>query len=194
MGCFAAVLITAGCGGASVDLGHDLGSDDGGSDAGATGDVSVKGDATSGADGSNGGDGSSHADGSSGADGSNGGDGAAGDDGSNGGCMGHAPVCFGYDITMCCAKDPGGFATCDNGAWMCGSDPAPGCDGTSCVSPGDGGGCTGMPPLCFGSDSTMCCGQDPAGVAECHGNTWMCGMSPAPGCNGMSCIPNGDGG
>jgi hypothetical protein len=48
-------------------------------------------------------------------------------------CTGTRPNCFGNDSNLCCGNDPSGPATCSNGAWMCGSAPAPGCDGTSCL-------------------------------------------------------------
>jgi hypothetical protein len=47
-------------------------------------------------------------------------------------CTGTAPWCFGNDATRCCAQDPGGAAVCVGGTWMCGSAPAPGCNGVSC--------------------------------------------------------------
>jgi hypothetical protein len=58
-------------------------------------------------------------------------------------------------------------------------------------NPGDDGGsgsCSGSAPLCFGSNAQMCCGNDPAGTAVCHGGQWTCGGAPAPGCNGTSCL------
>jgi hypothetical protein len=57
----------------------------------------------------------------------------------DGGCTGTAPNCFGNDTSMCCGQDPSGQATCENGAWMCGAAAAPGCNGTSCLNPPDGG-------------------------------------------------------
>ena len=44
-------------------------------------------------------------------------------------CTGTAPLCFGNDVTRCCGNDPAGPAVCTGGAWMCGSAPAPGCNG-----------------------------------------------------------------
>jgi hypothetical protein len=49
------------------------------------------------------------------------------------GCTGSAPNCFGNDDQACCGQDPSGPATCENGAWMCGSALAPGCSGTKCL-------------------------------------------------------------
>ncbi len=54
-------------------------------------------------------------------------------------CSGSAPDCFGDDDSQCCGQDPSGLATCVGGAWTCGSVPAPGCDGTKCILPVDGG-------------------------------------------------------
>lgn len=51
-------------------------------------------------------------------------------------CTGSAPLCFGNDATRCCGNDPAGSATCSNGQWLCGSAPAPGCNGVSCVLEG----------------------------------------------------------
>jgi hypothetical protein len=48
-------------------------------------------------------------------------------------CAGSAPLCFGNDATRCCGNDPAGRATCSAGHWLCGSAPAPGCNGASCV-------------------------------------------------------------
>jgi len=119
-----------------------------------------------------------------------------------GGCAGSAPNCFGNDSQTCCGQDPSGPAVCENGAWMCGGAAAPGCNGTSCLQPTDGGtdsgadssdgGCTGSAPPCFGNNSQGCCGQDPSGLATCQSGTWMCGSAVAPGCNGVSCLfPDG---
>ena len=52
------------------------------------------------------------------------------------GCTGSAPNCFGNDDQLCCGQDPSGIATCQNGAWMCGSAAAPGCNGNKCLQPG----------------------------------------------------------
>lgn len=49
-------------------------------------------------------------------------------------------------------------------------------------------GCGGAAPNCFGNDTQMCCGQDPSGPASCVSGAWRCGTSPAPGCNGTSCL------
>ncbi len=48
--------------------------------------------------------------------------------------------------------------------------------------------CTGIRPLCFGSDLQRCCANDPMGGATCQGGQWTCGAVPAPGCNGQWCI------
>ena len=53
---------------------------------------------------------------------------------------------------------------------------------------GDGGACSGEAPLCFGSDVSQCCGNDPAGRATCTNGSWLCFGAPAPGCNGESCL------
>jgi hypothetical protein len=56
------------------------------------------------------------------------------------------------------------------------------------------GGCVGNAPNCFGSDTSMCCGQDPSGQAQCVGGAWKCGSADAPGCNGTSCLAPQDAG
>jgi hypothetical protein len=48
-------------------------------------------------------------------------------------CTGTRPNCFGNDTSRCCGNDPSGPATCSAGAWTCGTAPAPGCNGTSCL-------------------------------------------------------------
>jgi hypothetical protein len=106
-------------------------------------------------------------------------------------CTGSAPFCYGSDLQSCCGGDPAGNATCQGGQWTCGRAGAPGCNGTSCTSVTDD--CIGTAPLCFGSDTTSCCGQDSAGSASCEGGRWTCGGTAAPGCNGTSC-PNSTGG
>jgi hypothetical protein len=60
----------------------------------------------------------------------------AGDAGgaSDAGCAGTAPNCFGNDAQTCCGQDPSGRASCVAGAWRCGTAPAPGCNGTSCLA------------------------------------------------------------
>jgi hypothetical protein len=62
--------------------------------------------------------------------------GHAGDAGDAGdaGCTGTRPNCFGNDVTKCCGQDPSGPASCVGGAWECGTAPAPGCNGTSCLA------------------------------------------------------------
>jgi hypothetical protein len=94
-------------------------------------------------------DGSSSSGGSNGSSSSDGGDSSSSSGGSSGdssgsssgstqdaGCSGNAPSCFGYySSSTCCLPDPGPSATCQNGSWMCGSIPAPGCDGTRCLFP-----------------------------------------------------------
>jgi hypothetical protein len=61
-------------------------------------------------------------------------DAASGDASSDSGtCTGAAPSCFGNNSSACCGQDPSGSAVCSGGAWMCGSVPAPGCNGTSCL-------------------------------------------------------------
>jgi hypothetical protein len=62
-----------------------------------------------------------------------------GDGGADAACSGTAPLCFGGNITFCCGNDPAGAAVCSGGAWMCGSAPAPGCNGISCLLPPDAG-------------------------------------------------------
>jgi len=52
------------------------------------------------------------------------------------GCTGPAPNCFGNNDQLCCGQDPSGIATCQNGAWMCGSVAAPGCNGSKCLQLG----------------------------------------------------------
>jgi hypothetical protein len=54
-------------------------------------------------------------------------------------CVGSAPNCFGNDAQGCCGHDPSGVATCQGGQWMCGGAGAPGCNGTPCIAPSDGG-------------------------------------------------------
>src|ERR1700722_6214104 len=56
------------------------------------------------------------------------------------------------------------------------------------------GSCAGTAPSCFGGNSSSCCGQDPAGPATCESGKWMCGSAEAPGCNGKSCVLEGDSG
>ncbi|HEX7600125.1 MAG TPA: hypothetical protein VF316_00920 [Polyangiaceae bacterium] len=51
-----------------------------------------------------------------------------------GSCPGMAPLCFGADVTKCCGHDPAGAAQCVGGAWTCGTAPAPGCNGQSCLA------------------------------------------------------------
>jgi hypothetical protein len=65
------------------------------------------------------------------------------------------------------------------GAAAAGADGAGGENATS--------GCTGAPPLCFGNDTSKCCGNDPAGQAVCQGEQWTCFGAAAPGCNGDRC-------
>jgi len=48
--------------------------------------------------------------------------------------------------------------------------------------------CVGQAPDCFGSNLQNCCGNDPAGIANCENGKWMCFGVAAPGCNGQSCI------
>jgi hypothetical protein len=52
------------------------------------------------------------------------------------GCTGPAPNCFGNNGQLCCGQDPSGIAMCQNGAWMCGSAAAPGCNGNKCLQLG----------------------------------------------------------
>jgi hypothetical protein len=54
-------------------------------------------------------------------------------------CTGSAPLCFGGDVTRCCGNDPAGSATCRAGHWLCGTAPAPGCNGQSCLQAPDAG-------------------------------------------------------
>jgi hypothetical protein len=119
-------------------------------------------------------------------DGSSGGDTGS----SSGACEGTAPSCFGDDLQSCCGQDPSGPAVCKETQWMCGPAGAPGCNGSSCIQPADGGSgqCIGAAPDCFGDDLQECCGQDPSGVATCIGAQWMCGSVGAPGCDGTSCL------
>jgi hypothetical protein len=107
-------------------------------------------------------------------------------DGSTQGCPGSPNRCFGNNTANCCALDPAP-ATCVGGIWMCGSVPAPGCNGTACMPQG----CTGTAPNCFGSDLSACCGRDPF-PATCVGNQWTCfSTSAPPGCNGTTCVDQG---
>jgi hypothetical protein len=62
-----------------------------------------------------------------------GGDSGIAKDASDAGCSGTAPNCFGNDVQMCCGQDPAGPASCVGGQWLCGTAPAPGCNGTSCL-------------------------------------------------------------
>jgi hypothetical protein len=112
-----------------------------------------------------------------------------------GSCSGTAPLCFGNDVHLCCGNDPEGSAVCRAGQWTCGTAPAPGCNGTSCLAhdagPADGstnnGGCGGSAPPCFGYDTQICCEKDPVASAVCEAGQWKCASAPAPGCNGTSC-------
>jgi hypothetical protein len=65
--------------------------------------------------------------------------GDAGDasDASDAGCAGTRPNCFGTNTQACCGQDPYGPASCVGGAWLCGTAPAPGCNGTSCLAHDD---------------------------------------------------------
>jgi|CZKU01.1.fsa_nt_gi hypothetical protein len=105
-------------------------------------------------------------------------------------CVGNPPVvCDGCCGTKYAADE------CLNGAWSCRPNPVscPICgagtkdSGTEDAS-SEAGTCTGTAPLCFGNDTSHCCGNDPAGSASCNGGEWMCGSSLAPGCNGTSCL------
>jgi hypothetical protein len=104
-------------------------------------------------------------------------------------CTGTPPViCDG-----CCGiKSPAD--QCLNGAWTCRPSGAAcamcdaGPDSAADDASGDAATCTGTPPLCFGNNSSLCCGNDPSGSAACLGGVWMCGSASAPGCNGTSCL------
>lgn len=106
------------------------------------------------------------------------------------GCTGTAPSCFGSDVASCCGQDPSGPATCSGGAWMCGGAAAPGCDGTSCLQPQDGGaGCPVARPTEASACSTsqLACeyGSDPAlecdTIVTCQGGSWTTTQTPFTG-------------
>jgi hypothetical protein len=92
-------------------------------------------------------------------------------------------VCAGtFTIASTTSCGDGEFCCVDNG-------------GNTGDAGGDGsGGCVGTAPNCFGNDTSMCCGQDPAGTAQCVGGAWKCGSADAPGCNGTSCLAQQDAG
>jgi hypothetical protein len=94
----------------------------------------------------------------------------------------------GPDASGEAGSDAGGDApTVDASSFDAPSADAPSADAPSVDGASDGG-CPGIaPPLCFGSSSQGCCGQDPAGQATCVAGAWMCGAAPAPGCDGTSC-------
>jgi hypothetical protein len=104
--------------------------------------------------------------------------------GTGGGCIGNAPNCFGSDQQTCCGQDPSGVATCQNSRWMCGSAPAPGCTGTTCVL-GDAGGNGCNPPctqnqVCI-SNQTVGGGQPfPDDAGNCPMGTVHAGDRCAP--------------
>lgn len=111
-------------------------------------------------------------------------DGAPGDASADGAsCTGPAPLI----CTGCCGSVYAAD-TCNSGVWAClpRAVACPSC--TVDAGSKDASSCTGSAPACFGNDTSACCGQDPSGIATCHGNTWMCGAVTAPGCNGVSCL------
>jgi hypothetical protein len=118
---------------------------------------------------------------------------------------GDAATCTGDQGTACegCCGIRSNADACVNGVWHCPNFICVVCDaGTTDSAAGDAAGeastvhdasgdsttCTGTPPLCFGSNASLCCGNDPSGPAACSGGAWMCGSAPAPGCNGTSCV------
>lgn len=106
-------------------------------------------------------------------------------------CSGAAPNCFGGDSSACCGQDPSGVASCVGGQWMCGAAPAPGCNGTSCILPSDGGmlplgsACTADSQcaggVCLGGAFTG--GYCTMAVSEC--DPGICSNS-GPSCEGYS--------
>jgi hypothetical protein len=125
-------------------------------------------------------------------------------DGEAGGCQGTRPNCYGNDKTLCCVGWSGP-ASCVDGAWMCGSSPAPGCDGTACSTDGgtDGGGDGGRdggctPTTCAALGYT--CGFADNGCGAmlycggcispqyCGGGGFnQCGTGPDGGCSLTTC-------
>jgi hypothetical protein len=103
-------------------------------------------------------------------------------------CVGGTWICgpLGGACMQCDASTPDGPAAdaAGDGPTSDGSIP----DAPLDDAPTDGPMCTGQAPLCFGSNTSSCCGNDPSGVAVCRGGAWMCGSAPAPGCNGTSCL------
>ncbi len=112
-----------------------------------------------------------------------------------GGCSDGAPNCYGSDLSMCCAEDPSGSATCSDGVWMCGSVPAPGCSGTSCTHPAVDAGADAANttadagPACGarvdgGSEqmghcaSGKCCNGGAVGTFYCYGGDGGCPEVP----------------
>lgn len=86
-------------------------------------------------------------------------------------CEGNAPDCFGTlsgDLQQCCPEDPLGPATCENGAWMCGSVPAPGCNGQHCAGQTGLDGQAGQ----AGATSQSCDSERESQEPPCFGLGW----------------------
>jgi hypothetical protein len=110
---------------------------------------------------------------------------------------GDAATCTGTPPLICdgCCGRKYAADQCLNGAWTCvprgiacAVCDAGTMDSAAYDASGDAATCSGTRPNCFGSNSSLCCGNDPSGQASCNGGAWMCGAVPAPGCNGTSCL------
>jgi hypothetical protein len=115
------------------------------------------------------------------------GDSASADAANDGGCPSEtSALCFGQSSQGCCGQDPEGPATCVGGVWMCGSAPAPGCNGTSCAHPGSDAS-TGFacgPLTC--DPATQYCSETVGGINgpgyNCSAIPTACQLTPTCAC------------
>ncbi len=120
----------------------------------------------------------------------------AGADSAPNDASGDSAACTGTPPLTCdgCCGAKYAADLCDSGVWTCRPLGAAciqcdaGADSAPSDASGDSAACTGTAPLCFGSDTSVCCGNDPSGSAVCSGGAWKCGSAPAPGCDGTSCL------
>jgi hypothetical protein len=104
-------------------------------------------------------------------------------DGEAGGCQGTAPNCYGNDTGLCCGGSSGP-ASCVNGAWMCGSSPAPGCDDTICGTDASADASIDAPDDDV-NDASTTLDAGPCGWTD------DAGQHPGPCAQGGQCCPGG---
>ncbi len=114
-------------------------------------------------------------------------------------CAYPRPACFGKDDSMCCGMDPLGLAKCVGTKWMCGASAAPGCDGTKCLPPSEGGCPVAAPgasdpcaphsgPCAYPADAAAYVGEPVTESCSCtrnfylDGGPWVWGCLSCPSC------------